>query len=76
MTISPRKKISKTSTRSRHSTWKTINLKKLTKKYQTTKCPQCWANMLTHRVCPVCGYYNGKQIITIKTKSKNDVIDA
>ena len=32
--------------------------------------------MLTHRVCPVCGYYNWKQVITIKTKSKNDVIDA
>ena len=76
MNIGPRNKISQARKHRRHSTWKTINLKKLTNKYQTTKCPQCWANVLAHRVCPVCGYYNKKQVITIKTKSKNEVIDA
>ncbi len=63
-------------THRRHSTWKTINLKKLTKTYQTTKCENCGANKLTHRVCPVCGYYKGKQVITIKSKSKNNVVEA
>ena len=66
MNIGPRNKISQARKHRRHSTWKTINLKKLTNK----------SNMLAHRVCPVCGYYNGKQVVTIKTKSKNDVIDA
>lgn len=76
MNISPRNKISKANKHSRHSTWKTINLKKLTKKYQTTTCPNCGANMLTHRVCPVCGYYNGKQVVTVKAKSNDWIIEA
>jgi hypothetical protein len=25
---------------------------------------------LPHRVCQVCGYYNGKQVIEIKVKEK------
>jgi large subunit ribosomal protein L32 len=25
-------------------------------------CPQCNAPRLPHRVCPECGYYNGKQV--------------
>ncbi|MDR3169729.1 MAG: 50S ribosomal protein L32 [Candidatus Peribacteria bacterium] len=76
MTISPRNKISKMKTHRRHSTWKTINLKKLTSTYKTTRCANCGANKLAHRVCPVCGYYKGKQVITIKTKSKETVVDA
>ncbi|MBO4204264.1 50S ribosomal protein L32 [bacterium] len=76
MNISPRNKISKMKTHRRHSTWKTINLKRLTNTYQTTKCKNCGANKLTHRVCPVCGYYNGKQVITIKSKSKENIVEA
>ena len=26
-------------------------------------CPQCGAVKLPHRVCPNCGYYNGREII-------------
>ena len=26
-------------------------------------CPQCHGVKLPHRVCPVCGYYNGKKIV-------------
>ncbi len=26
-------------------------------------CPQCGAVKLPHRVCPSCGYYNGRQVI-------------
>lgn len=26
-------------------------------------CPQCHQPKLPHRVCPECGYYNGKEII-------------
>lgn len=30
------------------------------------KCPQCNAFKLAHRVCPACGYYNGKQVVVKK----------
>jgi len=33
-------------------------------------CPQCKQPKLTHRVCPVCGFYKGKQVIEIKVKEK------
>ena len=32
-------------------------------------CPQCGAATLPHRVCTQCGYYRGKQMLTIKTKA-------
>lgn len=34
------------------------------------QCPQCHAFILPHRVCGACGYYKGKQVKTIKVKSK------
>lgn len=35
-----------------------------------SKCPQCGAARLPHRVCKKCGYYKGKQVVTIKVKEK------
>jgi large subunit ribosomal protein L32 len=29
-------------------------------------CPQCGANQEPHRVCPSCGYYRGRQVLTIQ----------
>lgn len=34
------------------------------------KCPNCGAMKLPHRICKECGYYNGKQLLTIKEKQK------
>ena len=31
-----------------------------------TPCPQCAAPRLNHRVCPSCGFYKGRQVITVK----------
>ena len=76
MTIDTKKKISKSASRTRHSTWETINLKRMTKTYQTWKCANCGAKKLSHRVCPVCWYYKGKQVITIKAKGWEKVVDA
>ena len=28
------------------------------------ECPQCHAMKTPHHVCPVCGFYKGKQVIT------------
>lgn len=33
-------------------------------------CPQCRQPKLSHRICPYCGHYNGKQVIEIKQKKK------
>ncbi|MCL2168229.1 MAG: 50S ribosomal protein L32 [Lentimicrobiaceae bacterium] len=32
---------------------------------QLTVCNHCGAAILTHRICPECGYYRGKQAITV-----------
>lgn len=41
--------------------------------YKTTiaslaDCPECKKPILSHRVCPFCGFYKGKQIVEIKVK--------
>lgn len=37
---------------------------------QVTKCPQCFAQVRSHHICPSCGYYKGRKVINIKTKEK------
>ncbi|MEI6083382.1 MAG: 50S ribosomal protein L32 [Verrucomicrobiota bacterium] len=32
---------------------------------QLGACPQCGAKIRTHRVCPSCGFYKGKQVISV-----------
>jgi len=36
----------------------------------TQLCPQCQSPKLPHRVCPTCGYYNGREVIEVKTPEK------
>jgi large subunit ribosomal protein L32 len=31
-------------------------------------CPQCGAAQQPHRVCPACGYYKGRQVVTVATE--------
>ena len=31
-------------------------------------CPHCKKPILSHRVCPCCGWYKGKEVIEIKVK--------
>jgi large subunit ribosomal protein L32 len=33
-------------------------------------CPQCHSVKLSHRVCPVCGNYGGREAIKIETPKK------
>ena len=33
-------------------------------------CPHCGAMIRSHRVCPECGYYNGKEVIFVKKKEQ------
>lgn len=32
----------------------------------TAVCPQCRETKLPHRVCPHCGHYKGKEILTVE----------
>jgi len=74
--IEPKKKHSIARKRTRHSTWQTLNIKRIVNKVSLSTCQNCKSSKLNHRVCPTCGFYNGKQIRTIKTKSAGTVIDA
>ncbi|MEI6131736.1 MAG: 50S ribosomal protein L32 [Bacillota bacterium] len=55
----PKKKMSKARTGKRRSQWK-LELPTI------VKCSRCHSFKLPHRVCKECGYYNGKEVITIK----------
>jgi len=35
-------------------------------------CPHCKSQKVSHLICPVCGYYKGKQVIEIKKKEKKE----
>lgn len=40
-------------------------------------CTNCNTTKLAHRVCKACGYYNDRQVISIKAKgSKNTIVEA
>jgi len=30
-----------------------------------SKCAQCSASVRPHRVCPACGYYKGRQVLSV-----------
>ena len=43
------------------SSRKTANMKKAMP--ALSECPQCHQPKLPHRVCPNCGYYDGKAVV-------------
>ncbi len=36
------------------------------KPHNLVECQHCHALILPHRVCPECGYYDGKEVIAVK----------
>lgn len=55
----PKKKTSKSKSRSRHAQWrKTANP-------SLSECDQCGSAKLPHRVCMECGYYRGRQVLNV-----------
>lgn len=61
----PKKRHSNTRTRTRRANWK---LKAL----NLSVCPQCKSPIYPHHACPVCGTYNGRAVIKIKTKETKE----
>jgi large subunit ribosomal protein L32 len=59
----PKRRHSKSRRDKRRAQWKM-------KSPNLSRCPQCGAPKLPHRVCPECGYYEGREIIPQKKEKK------
>ena len=35
-------------------------------------CPECGGPSISHRVCPQCGFYDGREVIAIKTENTKE----
>ena len=55
----PKRKHSKTRSRKRRTHYKASAPSLMT-------CPNCGESKLTHRVCPSCGFYDGRSIVIPK----------
>ena len=56
----PKRRVSKTRRdKRRSSVWK-LEAPAL------SKCTQCGELKMPHRVCPMCGYYKGKEIVKVE----------
>ena len=60
----PKRRWSKARTHLKRSTWKLENKTLAT-------CSHCHEPVLPHRVCSNCGYYKGKEVMTIKNNEEN-----
>jgi large subunit ribosomal protein L32 len=72
----PKKKTCKRASRQRYGSFKTKVLKRMEGILQLVKCSNCQALCLSHRVCQKCGFYRGRQVLDIKSKSKVTKIKA
>jgi large subunit ribosomal protein L32 len=52
----PKKKMSRSRTRRRKAQWKLAAPR-------TIECPRCKSPKLSHRACPNCGTYRGREVI-------------
>ena len=34
-------------------------------------CPNCKSPKLSHRICPTCGMYGGRQVVVVTSTTKN-----
>ncbi|HHY98875.1 MAG TPA: 50S ribosomal protein L32 [Firmicutes bacterium] len=55
----PKGRFGKSRTRKRRANWK-MEAPRL------AECPKCHSPKLPHRVCPECGFYNGREVIKVK----------
>ena len=55
----PKRRVSKTRRDKRRSSHWKISVPGV------TKCPKCGAMRLPHRACKECGYYNGREVLSV-----------
>ena len=55
----PKRKVSKSKLRSRKRSHRTVVP-------AGQSCPECGAAQQPHHVCPSCGYYRGRQVVTVE----------
>lgn len=60
----PKSKVSKQRGNTRFANWK-LSAPNL------SECSQCHELIESHKVCPNCGYYNGKQVVFKKEKKED-----
>jgi large subunit ribosomal protein L32 len=63
----PKQKKSKAKVRSRRANHDKITLPNV------SICSNCGADVLSHRACPECGYYKGRQAVSMKIATVEDV---
>ncbi len=54
----PKRKMSRSNTRSRRAQWKTIPV-------ALVSCPRCRESKLPHAACPTCGTYNERTVLDV-----------
>ena len=54
----PKKRTSKQKRDQRRANWKVSPP-------NVTRCASCAAPVLSHRICPACGNYKGKQVVQV-----------
>lgn len=58
---SPKRRHSKARTRTRRTAW----AMRAIVEPELVECPRCHELKPTHRVCPNCGWYKGRQVIAV-----------
>ncbi len=58
----PKKKLPRSKSRQRRAQWMRLKPKAL------VVCSNCGNPRLPHRVCPHCGYYKGREVVSIEAK--------
>jgi large subunit ribosomal protein L32 len=69
----PKQRSTSTRSKTRYSTWKTNELKRLTKVSKTVDCPKCKQPRLPHTACATCGYYRGRVVVDLAAKDAKKV---
>ncbi|MFA6305509.1 MAG: 50S ribosomal protein L32 [Candidatus Gracilibacteria bacterium] len=64
----PKKKTSVSRSKKRYGSFKTKTLQKLSGLTALVSCPNCKGRIPSHRVCPDCGMYRGRQVVDQKKK--------
>lgn len=65
----PKKKLSRVRSRRRYGAYVQMRRTKLANALRLVVCSHCGEKRMLHNACKACGFYRGKQVLTIKDKS-------